>query len=65
MSKFRFTNLLTVKGRDEVEQLRNEARRWKSEAERGDSEVARTEFDRVVARLRALQPGAPSFPHRP
>ena len=65
MSKFRFTNLLTVKGRDEVEQLRSEARRWKSEGERGDSEVARTEFDRVMTRLRALQPGAPSFPHRP
>ena len=23
-----------------------------------------SEFDRVLARLRALQPGAPTFPHR-
>ena len=65
MSKHRFTNLLTIRGRDEVERLRSEARHWQSESEQGDSETARVEFDRVLARLRALQPGAPTFPHRP
>lgn len=65
MSKHRFTNLLTIKGRAEVERLRSEARRWQSESEQGGSETARVEFDRVLARLRALQPGAPTFPHRP
>lgn len=60
-----FTNLLAVKGRAEVERLRERARRLRDELERLDSEAARAELARIRAAHEALGPRSSSFPHRP
>ena len=52
-----FTNLLFVKGRAAIEQLRSEIEHWKSEVERDDSKATRNELRRRQRKLRALQLG--------
>jgi FkbM family methyltransferase len=65
MEEYKYTNLLLVKGRGAVEKLRSEVRHWAREVEANDSPTARGALRRAQRALRALQPGAPNFPHRP